>query len=142
MLRIEALGNVGRDPEMRYTQSGKQVCSFSLASNKRWTDSATGEKREKTTWVKCVAWGKLAEVINQHVTKGDKLYVSGDPSAEAWTDNSGESRSTLTLTIRDFEFAGGSNGDGNSSNGASAPDQRSLDDEFAPPPRDPDDIPF
>jgi single-strand DNA-binding protein len=99
-------GNVGRDPEMRYTQSGQAVCDFSVAVNRRWTDRQSNEQREKTTWFRVTAWGRLAETVNQYVTKGRQVLVTGEVDASAWTGNDGEPRATLELTARDIKFLG------------------------------------
>jgi single-strand DNA-binding protein len=100
------IGNVGRDPEMRYTQSGVAVCSFSVAVNRTWTDRNTNEKREKTTWFKVSAWRQLAETANQYVKKGMQVMVAGEIDASAYTGQDGSPRATLDLTARDIRFLG------------------------------------
>jgi single-strand DNA-binding protein len=99
-------GNVGRDPEMRYTQSGQAVCDFSVAVNRRWTDRNSNEQREKTTWFRVTCWGRLAETVNQYVQKGRQILVTGEVDASAWTDGDGNPRATLELTARDVKFLG------------------------------------
>ena len=98
------VGNVGRDPEMRYTQSGTAVCDFSVAVNRRWTDNKTNEQREKTTWFRISAWNRLAETCNQYVKKGMRILVTGEVDASAWVGQDGEARATLELTARDIKF--------------------------------------
>jgi single-strand DNA-binding protein len=98
------VGNVGRDPEMRYTGSGVAVCDFSVAVNRRWRDSQSNETREKTTWFRVTAWRALAETVNQYVHKGMRILVTGEVDASAWVDNDGQARATLEITARDIKF--------------------------------------
>lgn len=99
------VGNLGRDPEMRYTASGTPVTSFSVATTRRWK-SAEGEDREKTTWFRVSAWGQLAETCNQYLTKGRLVLVEGEVDASAWKGNDGEARATLELRARNVRFLG------------------------------------
>ncbi len=108
--KIVIVGNLGSDPEMRFTPSGVPVTSFSVAVNRRWTDS-NGELREKTTWFRVTAWRKLAEQCNQYLSKGRLVLVEGEIDASAWLDNQGQPRATLELTARNVRFLGGRQGD-------------------------------
>jgi single-strand DNA-binding protein len=83
------IGNIGRDPEMRYTPSGKPVTSFSLASSRSWT-GPDGERREETEWFNVVAWGNLAEICNQKLTKSQQVYVEGRLQTRSWEDERGQ----------------------------------------------------
>jgi len=103
------IGNVGRNPEMRYTQAGKPVADFSLAVNRRWKNAA-GEEQEKTTWFRVSCWGALAEVVNQYVHKGMLIMVSGEVDGSAWLGSDGEPKCTLELTARDVKFLSRANG--------------------------------
>ena len=100
------VGNLGQDPEMRYTPSGTAVTNFSVAVHRRWT-SKSGEQQERTTWFRVAAWDKLAELCNQYLSKGRLVLVEGDVSARAWTNQEGEARATLELNARDVRFLGG-----------------------------------
>ena len=100
------VGHLGRDPEMRYTASGVPVTSFTVATNRRWTDQA-GDLQEKTTWFRVTAWRKLAELCNQYLSKGRLVLVEGDVEASAWTSQEGEARASLELTARNVRFLGG-----------------------------------
>ncbi len=100
------IGHLGRDPEMRYTASGQAVTSFSMATTRKWTGS-DGELREKTTWFRVTAWGKLAELCNQYLSKGRLALVEGDIDASAWVAQDGQPRATLELTARNVRFLGG-----------------------------------
>ncbi len=86
--KVLIIGNLGRDPEMRYTPSGKPVTSFSVAVSRGWTTSA-GERREATEWFNVVAWGTLAEVSNQFLRKGSRVYVEGRLQTRSWDDAGG-----------------------------------------------------
>ena len=100
------VGNLGRDPEMRYTPSGQAVTDFSIATTRKWT-SQDGTPREKTTWFKVTAWGKLGETCNQYLSKGRLVLVEGDVDASAWLPkDGGDPRATLELTARNVRFLG------------------------------------
>jgi len=100
------VGNVGRDPEFRYTPSGVAVCDFSVAVSRRWNDKTTNEQREKTTWFRVSAWRQLAETCNQYVHKGMQILVTGEVDASAFAGQDGQPRATLELTARDIQFLG------------------------------------
>jgi len=100
------VGNVGRDPELRYTPSGQAVCDFSVAVSRRWTDRTSNEQREKTTWFRVTCWNKLAETVNQYVSKGRQVLVTGEVDASAWIDSEGNARARLEMTARDVKFLG------------------------------------
>ncbi len=102
--QITIIGNVGRDPEMRYTSSGAGVCSFSVAVSKRWTDRNTNEKREKTTWFSISAWRQLGETCSQYVRKGMRIMVVGEVSARAYTGQDGQPRASLDIDAREVKF--------------------------------------
>jgi len=87
--KVMLIGNLGRDPEMRYTPNGKPVTSFSLAASRNWV-SADGERHDETEWFNVVAWGNLAEICNQHLSKGQKVYVEGRLQTRSWEDENGQ----------------------------------------------------
>ena len=89
--KIMVIGNVGTDPDMRYTPSGSAVTSFRLATNRRYTMSS-GEQREETEWFTITAWNQLAERCNQYVTKGMRIYAEGRLKSDSWTGNDGQTR--------------------------------------------------
>ena len=100
------VGNLGRDPEMRYTPSGKAVTNFTVAVNRKWTNQS-GEQQEKTTWFRVAAWDKLGEMCNQYLSKGRLVLVEGEVEAKAWTSQEGEARASLELSARNVRFLGG-----------------------------------
>jgi single-strand DNA-binding protein len=87
--KVMVIGNIGRDPEMRYTPSGKPVTSFSLASSRSWT-APNGERREETEWFNVVTWGNLAEICNQKLFKSQQVYVEGRLQTRSWEDDRGQ----------------------------------------------------
>lgn len=99
--RVQLIGNLTRDPELRYTPSGTAVCSFGLATNRSWnTDS--GEKHEETEFHRIVAWNKLAELCSQFLVKGRKVYVEGRLQTRSWTGQDNQQRSTTEIVIDDM----------------------------------------
>lgn len=104
--RVQLIGNLTRDPELRYTPSGTAVCSFGLATNRSWTTD-TGEKREETEFHRIVAWNKLAELCSQYLTKGKKVYVEGRLSTRSWTTPEGQQRQATEIVIDDVLFLDG-----------------------------------
>ena len=104
--QVVIVGNLGSEPELRYTPSGIPVATFPVAVNRRWTDG-NGEQKEKTTWFRVTAWRKLAELCNQYLSKGRLVLVEGEIEASAWSDNQGNPRATLELTARNVRFLGG-----------------------------------
>ena len=121
------IGNVGRDPELRYTQSGVAVCDFSVAVSRRWTDRNTNEQREKTTWFRVSAWRGLAETCNQYVRKGMQIMVTGEIDASAFVGQDGEARASLDLTAQNVQFLG-SRADREAESGEYYSNQQQVDD--------------
>ncbi len=99
--RVQLIGNLTRDPELRYTPSGTAVVSFGLATNRSWTTD-TGEKREETEFHRIVAWNKLAELCSQFLVKGRKVYVEGRLATRSWTTPEGQQRSATEIVIDDM----------------------------------------
>lgn len=96
--RVQLIGNMTRDPELRYTPSGAAVCSFSVATNRGWTTD-TGEKKEEVEFHRIVAWNKLAELCSQFLVKGRKVYVEGRMATRSWTAQDGTQKSTTEVVI-------------------------------------------
>nr|AFK79132.1 single-strand binding protein [uncultured bacterium F39-01] len=99
------MGNLGRDPELRYTPQGTPVCSFSMATNERRKDKS-GEMQDQTTWFKVTLWGRQAETASQYLQKGRPVYIEGRLRVEEWTDRDGKPRQTLEVTATDMQFIG------------------------------------
>lgn len=96
--RVILLGNVGRDPEIRYTQAGEPIANFSLATSERWTGK-DGQKQEKTEWHRVEVFGKAAQVCRDYVQKGKQLYIEGSIHTDEWTDKDGNKRSTTKVKV-------------------------------------------
>ncbi len=117
--KIIIVGNLGRDPEMRYMQDGQAVTNLSIATNRKWTDKATGESQEEVTWFRASVWGKQAEAANEYLTKGRQVMVEGrikpDPNSggpRLWTRQDGSVGASFEIVASRVQFLG-SNGNGN-----------------------------
>ena len=138
MNKIIVIGNLGRDPEMRYTPNGQSVTSFSVASNRTYT-TAAGERREETEWFNVSAWGKLGELCNQYLSKGRQVYVEGRLSSRSFQGQDGQTRFVNEINLTDVQFLGGTSG-GRDEDGPYEMDPGAGGD---PPPTDEvDDLPF
>lgn len=124
--RVQLIGNLTRDPELRYTPSGSAVCSFGIATNRSWTTDS-GEKREEVDFHNIVAWRKLAELCSQFLTKGRKVYVEGRLSTRSWTGQDGQQKSRTEVVIDDMILL-----DNKQSGGASQQAKRSDEGESEP----------
>jgi len=103
--KVILVGNLGSDPEMRYTPNGKAVTSFNIATNRRYTTSA-GENKEETDWFRVSVWGKQAEQCNQFLSKGKQVYVEGRLHARSWEGQDGQMRTSLEVTAERVLFLG------------------------------------
>lgn len=100
--KVMLIGNVARDPELRYTPSGTAVCSFRLATNRSWMPSEGGERKEETEFHRIVAWNKLAELCSQLITKGRKVYIEGRLQTRQWETQEGDKRYTTEVVAEDM----------------------------------------
>jgi len=103
--KLMIIGHLGRDPEMRYTPSGKPVTTFSVATSRTW-HSADGERHEETEWFNVVAWGSLAEVCSQHLKKGQQVYVEGRLQTRRWEDGDGNKHFTTEVVAQEMTMLG------------------------------------
>jgi single-strand DNA-binding protein len=162
--KVILLGNVGSDPELKYTTNGAGVSNFSVATNETWMDKNTNERQERTEWHRIVAWGRLAEICNQYLKKGSKVYIEGRLQTRSWEGQDGQKRYTTEIVAGEMQMldsredvgGGGSGGNYGSGGGGgyqqpaaapsgapqqSAPQQGSPSE--PPPFNDPDDdLPF
>ena len=133
--KVQIIGNLGADPEMRFTANGRAVTTLRVAVNRSYT-TQDGERREETEWVRVVAWARLAEQASQYLAKGRSIYVEGRLSTREWEDKEGQRRFTTEVVAQDIQFldrrGGGDYDDasGSQSGGAAAGSV------------DPDDLPF
>ena len=105
--KIIIVGNLGRDPELRYTPQGNAVCNFSVATSEKKRDKS-GDLQDLTTWFRVTLWGKQAETASKYLTKGSQVYVEGRLRIEEWTDRDGKTRQTLDVNGTDMHFIGSS----------------------------------
>ena len=118
--KVILIGNLGRDPETRYSQGGSPVTTFSLATTDQWRDRDTNEQQERTEWHRIVCFRRLAEVAGQYLRKGSKCYIEGSLQTRSWEDREGQTRYTTEIVAREMQMLDGRGGD------ASA--------DYAPPP--------
>ena len=109
--KVMLIGNLGKDPELRFTQGGLAVASFSIATSEEWTDKNTNEKKEKTEWHRIVAFGKLGEICGKYLTKGRQIYVEGKLQTRSW-EQDGVTKYTTEILISDMQMLGTKGADG------------------------------
>ncbi|MEE9614365.1 MAG: single-stranded DNA-binding protein [Thermodesulfobacteriota bacterium] len=144
------VGNLGADPEIRYTPSGTAVVNFRIATSENWKDKE-GQKQERTEWHRIVAFGKLAEICGEYLSKGKQVYLEGRIQTRQWDDRDGNKRYTTEVVANQMQMLGrvgdapakmpssGSSSGGSSSGGSSSGGASSAEE---PPPPDMDDVPF
>ena len=150
------IGNLGADPEVRTTAGGTRVAGFSVATSRSWTD-AQGQPQERTEWHRIVAWDKLADIAEQHLHKGDRVYVEGEIQHRSYEDTEGVTRYVTEIRVRELVMLGGREapqakpapeskedrkGGGATREPARAGRRRGEYDDFRAPPDDDDDLPF
>ncbi|MCB2179772.1 single-stranded DNA-binding protein [bacterium] len=132
--KVMIIGHLGRDPEMRYTPSGRPVTNFNVATSRSWNTS-DGERRTETEWFNIVAWGNLAEICNQYLKKGQQVYIEGRLQTRKWEDEDGNRRSSVEVVAKEMVMLGTRK----RSDSDSAADSEDLDDNFTD---DEDEFPF
>lgn len=163
--KVILMGNLTRDPQLKFLPSGTPVCEFGLATNRRWTDATSGQVRESTMFVDCSVMGKQAEVVSRNFNKGKPILIDGRLDYRQWTTPTGEKRSKHEIMVENFSFVGtvgagggpGGGGDGDGGGGGPpraryGPPQRQAQQQGmdGPPPDmgdggggpGPDDVPF
>lgn len=144
--KVILVGNLGSDPEVRFTPSGQAVANFRIATNESWTDKS-GQKQERTEWHRIVVWGKLGELCGQYLAKGRQCYVEGRLQTREWTDKENKKNYTTEIVANSVVFLGGRDG-ATAGNGRKS---KSGEEDFGPPPpgmedgapaQGDDDIPF
>ena len=128
--KVIIVGNLGRDPEIRYAPSGDAVCNVSIATTDTWKDKQTGEKKEATEWRRVVEWhrvvffGKLAEIAGQYLKKGNAVYVEGSLKTRKWQDTNGVERYTTEIRANVMRMLGGRDGDSHDEPSQAAPQRQ------------------
>jgi len=130
--KVMIIGNLGKEPELRYTPSGRPVTTFSVAVSRSWK-SSNGEHRSETEWFKIVAWGKLAEICKEYLHKGQQVYIEGRLQTRQWEDKEGQQRTTVELIANEMTMLG--------ERRDKAPAEESTA-EYTPPDLDEDEFPF
>lgn len=140
--KVILMGNLTRDPELKYLPSGMAVANLGLAVNRVWTDRESGEKKEEVSFIDLEAWGRTAETMNEYLQKGRPAFVEGRLRQQRWETDDGQSRSRLVVVVERFQFVGGrqdgSEQGGYSQQGEAAPQSSASDSG----PATEDDIPF
>lgn len=143
--KVILIGNLGKDPEVKYFPNGDAFCNLTLATSESWADKATGEKKERTEWHNVVFTRKLAEITGQYLKKGSKVYVEGSLRTRKWQDKEGQDRYTTEILVNDMQMLDGRGGGGGGGMGdddysqpparSSGPARSSAPARSAPPPR-------
>jgi single-strand DNA-binding protein len=141
--KVMLIGNLGKDPELRFTPSGRAVAKFSLATSEQWT-TPEGQRQDRTEWHNIVVWGKQAETCGQYLSKGRQVYIEGSIRSRQYDDKEGQKRWITEVVAQRVQFLGGGRGDGAGAGRPAGGGGGGGGDEVGPPapmPED-DDIPF
>ncbi|GAB4335325.1 MAG: single-stranded DNA-binding protein [Desulfobulbaceae bacterium] len=138
--KVILIGNLGADPEIRYTQSGTPVCNFRIATTERWKGQ-DGQQQEQTEWHNIVAWRRLAEICSEYLSKGSKVYIEGKLQTRKWQDQNGNDRYTTEIVARDMQMLS-PRGTGSGSSDSYGGGGYNNDYPQEPPPNTGDDVPF
>ena len=110
--KVILVGNLGRDPEVRYSPDGAAICNVSVATTSQWKDKASGERKEETEWHRVVFYGRLAEIAGEYLKKGRSVYVEGRLKTRKWQDKEGQERFTTEIVADQMQMLGGREGGG------------------------------
>ena len=110
--KVILVGNLGKDPEMKYTASGAAIANITVATSDSWNDKQTGEKVEKTEWHRVVAFQRLAEIMGEYLRKGSQVYIEGKLQTRKWQDQNGQDRWTTEVVANDMQMLGARGGEG------------------------------
>lgn len=116
--KVMLIGNLGADPEVRYTAGGSAVANVRLATAESWRDKETGDQQERTEWHRVVFFGRTAEVVAEYLKKGSQIYVEGRLQTRKWQDKEGTERSTTEIVANEMQMLGGRGGSGSASGGS------------------------
>ena len=136
--KVILIGNLGRDPELRYTQSGQAVVNFSIATTENWKNKEGG-KEESTEWHRIVAWGRTAEICAEYLSKGRPVYIEGRLQTREWENKEGQKQRTTEITAQTVQFLGSPR---DRQSGGGGPSASEGSGQSQPPPPSDDDIPF
>lgn len=139
--KVILIGNLGRDPEVRYTPDGTAIASFSIATSDEWTDKTSGQKQERTEWHRIVAYRRLAEICGEYLAKGRQVYIEGKLQTREWQDKDGNKRNTTEIVASQMVMLGSRSPNQKSGQSPYKPASEGSDPTPLPEPED-DDIPF
>lgn len=122
--KVILVGNLGKDPEMRYTADSKAVANLTVATAEQWKDRSTGQNQEKTEWHRVVAFGRLAEIMGEYLKKGSQVYIEGKIQTRKWQDQNGQDRYTTEIVANEMQMLGGRAGGSADFGSAAAPTQQ------------------
>lgn len=111
--KVILIGNLGQDPEIRYTASGAAVANVNIATSEQWKDKDTGDMQERTEWHRLVFFGRLAEIVGEYLKKGSQVYVEGRLQTRKWQDRDGNDKYTTEIVVNEMQMLGGRGGSGN-----------------------------
>ncbi len=117
--KVILIGNLGNDPEVRYTAGGSAVANVSLATTESWRDKESGEQQEKTEWHRVVFFGRLAEIVAEYLKKGSQIYVEGRLQTRKWQDKEGNDKYSTEIVANEMQMLGGRGGGGGGEGGSS-----------------------
>jgi len=132
--KVILIGNLGADPEVRFTPSGQAVANFRIATSESWTDKTSGQKQERTEWHRIVVWGKLGELCGQYLAKGRQCFVEGRLQTREWTDKENKKNYTTEVVATAVQFLGSRDGAGAGAGGGAGRSRGGADDYGQPPP--------
>ncbi len=118
--KVIIVGNLGKDPEVRYMPSGSAICNVTIATSRQWKDKTSGERQEETEWHRVVFFDRMAEIAGEYLKKGRPVYVEGRLKTRKWTDKDGVERYTTEITATDMQLLGGR--EGGAGGGGGTPD--------------------
>jgi single-strand DNA-binding protein len=118
--KVTLIGNLGRDPETRYTPDGAAITNMSIATTSSWKDKSSGEKKEETEWHRLVFYNRLAEIAGEYLKKGSSIYVEGRLKTRKWQDKEGVEKTTTEIVVDQMQMLGGKSGMGGGGGGASS----------------------
>lgn len=119
--KVILVGNLGNDPDVRTTAAGAKIANISLATTDSWTDKQTGQKQDRTEWHRIVFFNRMAEIVEQYLTKGSQVYVEGRLQTRKWQDQNGQDRYTTEIVANDMQMLGGRGGAGGGGFESTAP---------------------
>ena len=145
--KVILVGNLGKDPEVRYMPNGNAVANITLATSESWKDKQSGEQQEKTEWHRVVMFRRLGEIAGEYLKKGSQVYIEGKLQTRKWQDNSGNDRYTTEIVANEMQMLGGRGGGGSADISADSAPAQSAPAQSAPAPVAAggdfdDDIPF